>query len=507
MYLLMLEWIENVKLRRAFFLEASHYGLRMIELNKLDLDFVKKKKRKSGYDHVSERHVFRDDNDALHAHLTHPEIRETPPSIGLYSVLYQLPNCMVTYDTYGATSLERQLVATTRFFDEVVPPQPGFSSSVVAVTMIPKAKLVAKAQRKWKVVEMKLQTLRYIRKLITNAKNKKEGQKQKKSDLLKSFRDEDQIIREHTEPTKPIELDEEERVKTCESSGSDGVTKLYSDDHDGGIETLRFEAENERYANANGMASPPVATMSPRASEFKYEDFDVKVYAKSIGFIEEVDKISDFVDGMGIEEFNVFAYNCALLAGTPGFKNVRKLYSMETLIEEEKNILEELDEAHQELIEARADVVACDNDIPSLGNLEDSGAVLNPNNDNNEWRVSENGFDETLRILESQSDIKPEGKFKNLVGLFKRIFHGPDNLELDPKYYGVEPDNEGKAFVTDIEHPSYAVITFTSRHSAIIARQCLADGGATNNWKQVDDIPIFPLADAPQMMWYPPGFM
>ena len=32
-----------------------------------------------------------------------------------------------------------------------------------------------------------------------------------------------------------------------------------------------------------------------------------------------------------------------------------------------------------------------------------------------------------------------------------------------------------------------------------------ADGGAINSWQQVDDIPIFPLADAPPMMCFPRG--
>jgi hypothetical protein len=51
----------------------------------------------------------------------------------------------------------------------------------------------------------------------------------------------------------------------------------------------------------------------------------------------------------------------------------------------------------------------------------------------------------------------------------------------------------GMAFVTAFDHPTYAVVTFTSRQAAIAARQSLADGGAINVWKQVDDIPIAPL--------------
>jgi uroporphyrinogen-III synthase len=54
-------------------------------------------------------------------------------------------------------------------------------------------------------------------------------------------------------------------------------------------------------------------------------------------------------------------------------------------------------------------------------------------------------------------------------------------------------ESSGKAFGTALDHPTYAVVTFTSRQAAIAARQSLADGGAINTWKQVDDIPIAPL--------------
>jgi len=71
-----------------------------------------------------------------------------------------------------------------------------------------------------------------------------------------------------------------------------------------------------------------------------------------------------------------------------------------------------------------------------------------------------------------------------------------ENLKAIPKYYGYVKGS-GKAFITAMDHPTYAVVTFSSRQAAIAARQCLADGSATNVWRQVDDIPIPPLADAP----------
>jgi len=68
-------------------------------------------------------------------------------------------------------------------------------------------------------------------------------------------------------------------------------------------------------------------------------------------------------------------------------------------------------------------------------------------------------------------------------------------------------DQDGKAFKTNLSHPSYAVVTFTSVRSAIVARQCLADGGAPNSWTKVDDIPIYPLADSPPLICFPRGCM
>ena len=47
-----------------------------------------------------------------------------------------------------------------------------------------------------------------------------------------------------------------------------------------------------------------------------------------------------------------------------------------------------------------------------------------------------------------------------------------------------------------ITSESYAVVTFTSRQASIAARQSLADGSGLDGWKEVDKIPIPPLADA-----------
>ena len=58
--------------------------------------------------------------------------------------------------------------------------------------------------------------------------------------------------------------------------------------------------------------------------------------------------------------------------------------------------------------------------------------------------------------------------------------------------------NETHSFVNKAtERSTYAVVTFSSRQAAIAARQCLADGSGWDRWKEVEDIPVPPLADGP----------
>eukprot|EP00535_Pseudo-nitzschia_heimii_P006203 CAMPEP_0197187098 /NCGR_PEP_ID=MMETSP1423-20130617/15235_1 /TAXON_ID=476441 /ORGANISM="Pseudo-nitzschia heimii, Strain UNC1101" /LENGTH=1014 /DNA_ID=CAMNT_0042638587 /DNA_START=252 /DNA_END=3293 /DNA_ORIENTATION=+ len=538
LYLLTQEWIENVALRRAFFLEASHYGQRMIELNKLDFDFVSKKKKNDDYDGVSDRSevswVFRDECENLAQYMTHPEIRETPPSIGMYSVLFQLPNSMVTYDTNGATSLERQLVATTEFFDETVPPQPGFSSSVVAVTMIPKAKLVAKAWTKWSACVMKLQSLRHIRDKL--AKSGIEGIRQFGQKSKMETRLCEQMGNMLVEKMRPIlekddhscsgEGDIEKSFELTPSMSSSNCKGAREESIEFTLSLTGINGRTNGLGDGANVGAYVTSVPSTRTETFKYENFDVRRYAKSLGFDDEADRMTDFVAGMGIEEFSVFVRKTALMAsGLAVNKTMLKMYSDEALIEEERDIIEELRDLEEDLAVARADVVKLDDSeilvgsksskrpgINAAASLDEINGVrhsmmFDSVDDKNEWRVSEREYEQTLQILESNHESKPEGRFRPLKNLMMRIFRGPSYMDMDPKYYGYEKDNPGAAFATDVKHPSYAVVTFTSRHAAITARQCLADGRPTNNWQSVDDIPIYPLADAPPLIWFPMGIM
>lgn len=106
------------------------------------------------------------------------EQRETVPNIELYSVLVGglpcLPSEVLLSNSKDATGLNKansaidwQLELVSSFFNHCVPTQPGFSSSVAAVTILPDAPSLARAWRRWYTAAAALRRLRFIRTLIS----------------------------------------------------------------------------------------------------------------------------------------------------------------------------------------------------------------------------------------------------------------------------------------------------------------------------------------------------
>jgi hypothetical protein len=189
------EWRENLVLRRVYYLEADHYGNRQSELDKTiynphrddadvdcedeeegDVDIRKRRAINKGQEKKTARYKNRD------PWIPDPEHRDTIPNIELYSVLVgglpSLPTEVVnTEDIETAigfskrASIDWQLAVATTFFDHCVPNQPGFSSSVVAVTILPAAPELAKAWRKWYAAAAALRRLRFIRTVINEKRH------------------------------------------------------------------------------------------------------------------------------------------------------------------------------------------------------------------------------------------------------------------------------------------------------------------------------------------------
>jgi len=179
------EWKENLVLRRVYYLEADHYGKRQTELDKtiyLPRDEADGEDSDDEMDIKKRRSINKTGGKSSkyknrQPWIPDPEHRDTVPNIELYSVLVgglpSLPNEVVNktdMDTAVQASersnVDWQLAVATTFFDHCVPNQPGFSSSVVAVTILPGAKELAKSWRKWYAAAAALRRLRFIRNVI-----------------------------------------------------------------------------------------------------------------------------------------------------------------------------------------------------------------------------------------------------------------------------------------------------------------------------------------------------
>jgi hypothetical protein len=145
------QWVENLALRRVYYLEFNHYRARKKQLEELN-------NNPDPEDPLLKRRA---------AFLPHPELRDTVPNVSLYSVLYKLPSVdFANSEHISSSEVERQLQTAIDFFDKVVPNQPGYSSSVAAVTILPDVNLVSKAWKKWFNCANKLRRLRLIRKRL-----------------------------------------------------------------------------------------------------------------------------------------------------------------------------------------------------------------------------------------------------------------------------------------------------------------------------------------------------
>jgi hypothetical protein len=177
-------------LRRVYYLEADHYGNRQTELDKTIYlprhedddedsdDEMDIKKRRA----VNKNGGKSNNYKRRQPWIPDPEHRDTVPNIELYSVLVgglpSLPNEVVNkmdMDTAvqasAKSNIDWQLAVATTFFDHCVPNQPGFSSSVVAVTILPGAKELAKSWRKWYAAAAALRRLRFIRRVINEKRH------------------------------------------------------------------------------------------------------------------------------------------------------------------------------------------------------------------------------------------------------------------------------------------------------------------------------------------------
>ena len=180
------EWRDILAMRRVYYLEADHWGDRNAELHETLLREERENINGSMNDIESARNYAKIRDPWVH----HPEQRDTVPNVQLYSVLVGglpgLPTEAFLQEDIKAVfsrkqSIDWQLAVTSAFFDHCVPNQPGFSSSVAAVTVLPAASQITEAWKHWYNTAAKVRKLRFIRREI--AKRNKNDKRRNKRDV------------------------------------------------------------------------------------------------------------------------------------------------------------------------------------------------------------------------------------------------------------------------------------------------------------------------------------
>jgi hypothetical protein len=321
--LLWKEWIENLALRRAFFLEYDHFKERRDELNEV----------------VQLKDVPEDPRQKTrHPWLPHPELRETIPNVSLYSCIYRLPNQIETDLPDTASDLERQLSASIKFFDECIPTPPGFTSSVVALTILPEPAIVSQAWKKWYYCGKKLRQLRYIRHHIqlqlerqqqaeeeervvdekATMQNKHRISSNSESGEEKSENEKEQQETTEADPVADVEAQpksqsqDQDDKKSSQNLSQGLVGSIFGGNNEAAGKTSMKDDESPASLPAAAVeldALSPAPTFDSTTSQndgFSYAEFDIESLAKEIGFSEESNLGNHFAD-IGIEQLSVYA--------------------------------------------------------------------------------------------------------------------------------------------------------------------------------------------------------
>jgi len=466
-----------------------------------------------------------------------PEERDTIPNIELYSVLVgNIPtsqtevfysNDLESSGMTSSTEPEWQISVVKSFFDQCVPNQPGYSSSVAAVTILPNASDLAKAWRSWYVCASALRRLSFIRSLIvnvideTNSRNANidGGEEISSSEPLESSRllfgsvdctrIEAQLfeaLEYGPEQTAVYSREFAQAAFACCPLGPDEKKVAQIKD----LETLKhLEKEalynlNDAHHNlqharkkATANALPSVAYASRTTEEENCEKIPISSIVSCLDENISIDPKPETPAHRRTSSFRQRNYACSQLA-------------------DEREILLLDSEGRGRLVKSGA------------------GSSLIPPSTNGEARFSgcpEISFDRCNlcpgRSTESNSRCSDQWRRAEIIRHLdiiekerESLTGALDGFRLDDGVW--ETPSDVNSFLSKIRQSlvdfyenmriwfitqckiedeatsksTFAVVTFTSRQAAVAARHCLTDGRGLNQWISYEPLPLPPLADA-----------
>jgi len=457
------EWIQNLALRRVYYLEYNHY-----EHRKAEIEFIENLTDPEDID-TKNRPVF----------VVHPEYRDTVPNISLYSVLFRLPFVTSDDDMSRVTNSDvgRQLKLAIEFFDKIVPNQPGFSSSIAALTILPDVKRLSQAWAKWFGCAGKVRRLNFIRKRLQ-------------------------------------QLREEENLKNRNEDGQQSSNNGTSVGHS----QSKTNSETSSVAKYHNLETR-------KGSRNACTEKDLESTRRiATSCIEEESNMEMFLDEDEIEQMTVYYREYARSSASCGPYGCDEYAILQadiiTLEDYEQEAADEVSIAIEKLHKARDDIRVEESnpspshsDSPDMLSIKEEVDIDGPawiDLDNN--RIADGVTKD--RTPEQTSDLWEEaeklvGAEHYMVQLGGRVLKRKMNTGSWYNPFGKLrslKDFTTRRVVENIipsgflsrttKSESCAVVTFTSRQAAIAARQCLGDGSGLDGWREVDKIPIPPLADS-----------
>lgn len=178
--LLKQEWADLLALRRIYFLERRPYSTewrqRLLK-QASSINISSSLSLNGNSSHHSTTTMIEDDDDELQQQqqqhvsprrppwIPHPEQPDTVPNVEPYSILIgHIPR--TTNNDETTTSLQQLLVSLTKLWERSLPTEPGYSSPLVAITLLPPANAVGRVWRHWYTTASLLRKLQFIQQHI-----------------------------------------------------------------------------------------------------------------------------------------------------------------------------------------------------------------------------------------------------------------------------------------------------------------------------------------------------
>ena len=531
------EWIEMVAMRRVYYLEFNHWRDRKHELNNTLLKEQEEGDEVSADDmsgdHEKIKKVPKKEDDPLKIRdpwIPHPEQRETVPNIAIYSVLVgglpAAPQDEINHDDVEAAvhashrqNIDWQLTFAGEYLDRCVPNQPGYSSSVAAITILPSAPDLANAWSRWYNAAAKLRRLRHVRSLIRNSVH---------YDILDDFDD------HGSQDDQKFELP--------------GAMHTVSQNQSFG-QKAQVPTEGPVH---NGNRRPSAGQESQLAPRQIYQSsVENKVYYRDVlgsSFDGDVDQDNLFMSfEFGPEQTAVysreFAQSAAACCPHGCFEGRMRRLRIDSLRQLEEVAKEEVHTANLLLRQAQKHAIVAEEAASTtsshfrskmkeeqqiereqsyrsfhLPHPAPDRHVPSPAKERHVRTVHRSKVGATNRVskewtlVDSMVNNKANDSFFNRLKR-KRLDNKADTgvvkFSTMDEYFGWSKGNAHSAEVelqgidasqlidlSLVRESTYAVVTFTSRQAACAARQCLADGRGLDRWMTFEEIPVPPLADA-----------